>query len=264
MSGTPATDDAMRVRPRRPTRLGGMLLSVLAPAALFVALGALWEWIAATNRSLIPPLGSIVDELASRPDFYLTQVWTTVQSALLGLVIGVVVALVLAALIVHVRFLAAAIMPLALMINVTPIVAIAPALIVAFGFTRLPHITVAALSVFFPMLINATAGLRSVDPQALDVFRSMSASKWDVLWGLRLPTSLPFLFAGLRQATSAAMIGAIIAEFTGTNAGLGATITNATFFLNLSQMWAAIALSAIVSIILMGIVAIVERLVVRW
>ncbi|MDM4764067.1 ABC transporter permease [Galbitalea sp. SE-J8] len=252
-----------------PSRRGsrralGMTVTVLAPVLLFAVLGLVWEWVATHNPSLIPPLEKIAKEFVSRPDFYLSQVWTTLASALIGLVIGVLVALVIAAAIVHVRFLAAAVMPVALIINVTPIVAIAPALIVAFGFTRLPHITVAALSVFFPMLINATAGLRSIDSQALDVFRSMSASRWNVFVGLRLPTSLPFLFAGLRQATSAAMIGAIIAEFTGTNAGLGATITNATFFLNLAQMWTAIALSALVSIILMGIVALVERLVLRW
>ncbi|MBU4337575.1 MAG: ABC transporter permease [Actinobacteria bacterium] len=253
-------------QPRRRRRLrgSGRLSDVLAPLVLFLVLGALWEWVAYHNRSLIPPIESVVADMADRPDYYAAQLWETLQSALIGLVIGVSAGIVLAIGIVHVRFLRSAVMPIALLINVTPIVAISPALIVAFGFTRTPHIIVVTLGVFFPMLINATAGLRAVDPQAMEVFSVMSASKLDVLTRLRFPTSVPYLFAGLRTSASMAMLGAIISEFTGTNKGLGASITLAMSYLNLSQLWGAIFLSALTSMALLGIVALAERLTVRW
>lgn len=240
------------------------LLTWLAPVVLFVLLALAWQWVAHHNRSLIPPVDAIVTDIADRPGFYVTQLWETLQSALIGLVLGVLTGVLLAVGVVHLRVLRAAVMPVALLINVTPIVAIAPALIVAFGFNRTPHIVVVALGVFFPMLINATAGLRAVDPQAMEVFAVMSASRLDVLLRLRLPTSVPYLFAGLRTSTSMAMLGAIISEFTGTSKGIGASITMATSYLNLAQLWASIFLSALTSMVLLGIVAASEKAVVRW
>ena len=252
--------------PRRADRTstGRRLGELAAPLVFFVLLALAWQWTAYHNRSLIPPIQAMVTDLSGRPDYYLAQLWETLQSALIGLVIGVSIAFALAVGIVHVRALRTAVMPVALLINVTPIVAISPALIVAFGFTRTPHIIVVAIVVFFPMLINATVGLSSVDPQAMDVFRTLSATKGDVLLRLRLPSSLPFVFAGLRLSASTAMLGAIISEFTGTSKGMGASIMLATSYLNLAQMWSMIFLSALTSLALLGLVAVAERMVIRW
>lgn len=243
---------------------GSRVMAVAAPLLVFALLASAWQYVAHHQRSVIPPIPDIVSDIAERPDYYASQLWETLQSALAGLALGVTIAVLLAVLIVHVSFLRAAIMPVALLINVTPVVAISPALIVAFGFGRLPHVIVVTLCVFFPMLINAMAGLRAVDPQAMEVFQVMSASKLDILVRLRIPTSVPYLFAGLRTSTSMAMLGAIISEFTGTNKGIGAAITLATSYLNLSQLWAAIFLSALTSMALLGLVALLERRVVRW
>lgn len=262
---TAAIDPVMRMRRRRMSaRTGGTLLTIGAPVLLFVVLALCWQWAAATFKSVLPPIQDIADDIISRPDFYLENLLVTLQAAMLGFAIGVAVALLLAAAIVHFRFLRAAIMPVALLLNVTPIVAIAPALVVAFGFNEIPHIIVAALSAFFPTLINSITGLRSVDPQALEVFDAMSASRLEVFFRLRVPSSLPYLFAGARLSVTAAMIGAVVSEFTGSSKGIGAVIVMATTYLNLSQMWAAIFFSAITTLILLGLVGLVERLVVRW
>jgi len=247
-----------------PKRGRALALSIIAPTLLFVLLALLWQWTAATFKSVLPPIQGIVEDIAGRPDFYLMNLGVTLQAALTGFAIGVIVALVLAAAIVQFAFLRAAIMPVALLLNVTPIVAIAPALVVAFGFNQIPHIVVAALSAFFPTLINAITGLRAVDPQALEVFDAMSASRLEVFFRLRVPSSLPFLFAGARLSMTAAMVGAVVSEFTGSSKGIGAVIVLATTYLNLPQMWAAIFFSAITTLILLGIVGLVERLVVRW
>ena len=242
----------------------GLLLTILAPTVLFAVLAIGWQLIAVNYKSILPPLQDIVEDIWSRPAFYLENLWVTLSTALLGFAFGVIVALIIAVFVVHFAFLRAAVMPVALLLNVTPIVAIAPALVVAFGFNAIPHIIVAAISAFFPMLINALSGLRAIDPQTHDVFRAMAATRTEVFFRLRLPASLPYLFAGARLSVAAAMIGAVVAEFFGTDEGLGAVIVMATAFLNLSQMWAAIIFSALTSLALLGIVGVAEKAVVRW
>ncbi|PZU39918.1 MAG: nitrate ABC transporter permease [Microbacterium sp.] len=245
-------------------RTGGALLAIGAPISLFIVLALVWQWAAATFTSVLPPIQDIIGDILSRPEFYLENLGVTLYAAMVGLAFGVVIALALGAAIVHFRFLRAAIMPVALLLNVTPIVAIAPALVVAFGFNEVPRIVVAALSAFFPMLINSITGLRSVDPQALEVFHAMSASGREIFLRLRVPSSLPYLFAGLRLSVTAAMVGAVVSEFTGSSRGIGAVIVMATTYLNLPQMWAAILFSAVTTLCLLGLVGLLERLIVRW
>ncbi|RBY86815.1 ABC transporter permease [Blastococcus sp. TF02A-26] len=249
-------------RPRRRRRRWPR--TVLPPLVTFALLAVLWEWVATVQASVLPRLPDVATALAEEPDLFLSNLGYTLGSAALGFVIGVSVALVLAVLVVHVPLLHAAIMPVAVLIHATPVLAIAPALIVAFGFGKLPHVLIVALITFFPMLINAIAGLRSVSTELLDVFRSMAAGRMEVFWQLRLPSSLPFLFAAGKTCATLAIIGAIVSEFTGSVEGIGAVIITSTKYLDLPQMWAAIFLSAFVSLLCLGAVGLAERLVVRW
>jgi NitT/TauT family transport system permease protein len=235
-----------------------------APALTFLLLGAAWQLVAAHQKSILPPLDAVAGDLWSRPQFYLANLWVTVYAALIGFLFGSALALLLAITVIHFSFLRAAVVPVALLLNVTPIVAISPALIVAFGFNAIPHVIVAAVAAFFPMLINAMSGLQAVDPQALEVFQSMAASRRDIFIRLRLPSSLPYLFAGAKLAITAAMVGAIVSEFMGTSHGIGATIVMATAYLNLKQMWAAIFVSAISTLIMVGLVGLTEKATIRW
>lgn len=237
---------------------------LLAPALTFLLLGAAWQFVAAHEKSILPPLDEVAADLLSRPQFYLSNLWVTVYAALIGFLLGSVLALCVAISVIHFSFLRAAVVPVALLINVTPIVAISPALIVAFGFNAIPHVIVAAVAAFFPMLINAMSGLQAVDPQALEVFRSMAASRGDIFFRLRLPASLHFLFSGAKLAITAAMVGAIVSEFMGTSHGIGATIVMATAYLNLKQMWAAIFVSAMGTLTMIGLVGITEKATIRW
>lgn len=241
-----------------------LAVTILSPVAVFLLLGLGWQWVAYNIGSILPPLGKVAGEFINRPDFYLFHLGVTVYAGLAGFAIGAVTAVFLAVSIIYFRFLGSAIIPVALMLNATPIVAISPALIVAFGFNAIPHIIVATLSAFFPLLINAITGLRSVDGGSLEVFEAMSASKMETFLRLRLPSSLPHLFAGGKVAITAAMIGSIVSEFTGTSQGLGAVIVMATSFLNLPQMWAAIFTSILATLGLIGLLNLGERLLVRW
>jgi NitT/TauT family transport system permease protein len=246
------------------TATGQTTMRLLAPAVTFVLLGLLWQLIAFNQRSILPPLDAVASDLAARPGFYLSNLRVTMYAALAGFALGALLAVLLAVTVIHFAFLRAAVVPVALLLNVTPIVAISPALIVAFGFNAVPHIIVAAVAAFFPMLINAMAGLQAIDPQALDVFRSMAAPRRDIFFRLRLPSSLQFLFSGAKLAITAAMVGAIVSEFMGTSHGIGATIVMATTYLNLKQMWGAIFVSALSTLALVGLVGLVEKATIRW
>ena len=255
---------ARRVRRTVPRPSAHTAVAILAPVVLLGLLSLGWEWVANNRASVLPTLGSVFADLADRPSFYWSQLQTTLTTATIGFMIGVAVALILAILIVHIPLLHAAIMPIAVLLHATPIVAIAPALVVAFGFGTAPHLIVVALMVFFPMLINAITGLRAVPTDMLEVFQSMSATKSDIFFRLRLPASMTYLFAAAKTCITLGMIGAVVSEFHGATKGLGATIVQAMTYLNLPQMWAAIALSATVSLILLGLVSLLEKLVVRW
>ncbi len=240
------------------------ILRLLAPLIVFGLLYLGWQWVALNLKSILPPFGNITAEFLDRPGFYFSNLWVTVQAALIGFAIGGISAIVLAILMVYFDFLRAAIIPVALLLNVTPIVAISPALIVAFGFNAIPHIIVAGLAAFFPMLINAMSGLRAVEKETLDVFNAMSANRTEIFFRLRLPGSLPYLFSGAKLSITAAMVGSVVSEFMGTSKGIGATIVMATTFLNLNQMWVAIFLSAVTSLVLIGVVSLVEKALIRW
>lgn len=240
------------------------VVAVLAPAGLIGLLAVAWQWVAHNKVSVLPTLGSVFTDFVGRPEFYWSQLQYTLSTALIGLVMGVGIALILAILIVHLPVLHAAIMPVAVVVHATPVVAISPALVVAFGFGTTPHLVVVALMVFFPMLINAITGLRAVPTDMLEVFQSMSASKADVFFRLRLPASLSYLFAAAKTCVTLAMIGAVVSEFHGATKGLGATIVQAMTYLDLPQMWAAIAMSALTSLVLLGLVGLAQKLIVRW
>jgi NitT/TauT family transport system permease protein len=137
---------------------------------------------------------------------------------------------------------------------------------VAFGFGPTPKIIVTAVIVFFPALINSLAGLRSADPEVLDVLRSLDAARWEVLWHVRLPSALPFLFAAARVCLPLSVIGAVVAEFVtpGSAAGLGTLIYVDSNNSDLSRVYAAIICLAIMGVALTLIVILVERRVLSW
>ena len=134
-----------RRRLRIGGRVGNLALTIAAPILLFALLALLWQWTASTFKTVLPPIQEIVADVMSRPEFYLMNLGVTLNSAMTGFLIGVTVALALAAAIIQFKFLRAAIMPVALLLNVTPIVAIAPALVVAFGFSDVPRIIAAVV-----------------------------------------------------------------------------------------------------------------------
>lgn len=202
---TPATELETPVEPSRfslrhpRSRIAWVRPSVWLPLTVMLALLAvLWQWGADELPYLLPPLPKIGDSLTTEFGYYVDNALVTLGEATAGLALGFVAAVVLAVLTTELPVVRRAVMPIAVVLNVTPLVAIAPALVVAFGFGPLPKLVIAGLICFFPILINTAAGLRSVPQQVLQVYRTMDAGRFELLLHVRFPNALPFLFAALR------------------------------------------------------------------
>ena len=235
---------------------------VIALAAVLVG----WQLLAAHNRYLLPRPGATWSQLTHHTGTYLSSARTTLVEALIGLAIGFGLALLAAVVMVQVRTVYRALMPLAVILNVTPVVAVAPAMVVAFGFGRTPKVIVTSIIVVFPALINALTGLRSTDPAVLEVMRTLHASRREVLWRVQLPSALPNLFAAARVCFPLALVGAVVAEFeaSGSTSGLGTLITQASSTDQLDRVYAAIICLAVMGVVLTAAVALLERRLLRW
>jgi NitT/TauT family transport system permease protein len=190
----------------------------------------------------------------------------TLLEALAGFVIGAALGLALGVLFVHSRLAERALVPYVVASQTIPILAIAPIVIVAIKADVVSVIVVSAYLTFFPVTIASLRGLRAADPRAFELFQSYAAPRREVLWRLRLPTSVPFLFGAFRVAAAASIIGAIIGEQTaGVAAGLGSAIINYNQYYTSSpeRLWATIVMCTFVGLFFVGAVALVERLVVR-
>lgn len=189
--------------------------------------------------------------------------WPTAIEAGAGFLIGNLAAILLAVVFVHSRVLQAAYFPVVLFFNTIPILALSPIIILIFGLGMTPKIVIAAVICFFPTLINMIRGLDSAGPSEHELFRMLSASRWEVFWRLRLPRSLPLLFSSLRISSATAVIGAIVGEWIGSDKGLGALIIQATFNYQSDRLYAAIVLSSLLAIGIFAVVVAAEKMLLR-
>ena len=173
---------------------------------------------------ILPAPSKVLGRLLGDLPFFAGEGAVTVSEALAGFALGSAVALIGATLMAHSRFLERSLLPLAILVKVMPIVAIAPLFVIWFGFGSAPKILIAALLTFFPVLVGGVAGFRSVDPRAADFLRSLKASRREVFLTLRVPSAMPYLFAGFRVSVPLAVIGAVIAEWFTGDRGLGSVI----------------------------------------
>jgi NitT/TauT family transport system permease protein len=147
---------------------------------------------------------------------------------------------------------------------VIPKIAIAPILIVWFGFGPEPKVILAVLIAFFPVVISGVAGLRSIDPELLELSSTMGASRWQTFRKLRFPASLPHLFAGLKVAATLAVVGAVVGEFVGADKGLGYVLLLASGNLNAPLLFADLILMSVIGIALFVAVEVAEALLIPW
>ncbi len=237
--------------------------------ALTVFLGVLVVWQTIDVLFEVPPYVlpspvEILAEVVERFPQLLRELGWTMLEALGGFVLGSGVAFLTASAFIHVRLVERSLYPWAVVLQTVPIVAIAPLLTIWFGFGLSPKIVIAAIICFFPMLVNSTRGLRAISPQALELMRILSASRADIFVRLRLPSSLPYVFSGLKVASTLSVIGAIVAEFTGADRGIGYLVVAASYRIDTRLMFAGIALSSAAGILFFNLISGLERLLLRW
>ena len=243
---------------------------------------AAWSWqqlVAATmdmQRPVLPTphqvaidfWSSLVDWPIDSPRNLLFHVAVTAESTLWGFVLGTLLGLLLAVLIVHSRTLDRALLPWIVASQTVPVLAIAPIVLVilgSLGFSGVaPKAVIAMYLCFFPVTVAMVQGLRSPQKIETEMMHTYAASRWQALWLLRLPASLPFLFPALRVGIAAGLVGAMVAELpTGAVAGLGARLLTGSYYGNTVQIWSALVMSALLGLALTTLVAGVERLVLR-
>lgn len=190
----------------------------------------------------------------------------TWAEALIGFAIGALIGIVLAAIFVHFLFAERALMPYVVASQAIPIVALAPIIVVGFGRGLTSVVIIATYLTFFPVTISQMRGLRSPDPRSLELMRSYAASRWQVLWKVRMPASLPYLFTALKVAAAAAIVGAIIGEGPGgVKDGLGRAIVNFNqqYVTGPEKLWATILIASLTGILFFVCVRIAEAITLR-
>ncbi|MGC8510247.1 MAG: ABC transporter permease [Acidimicrobiales bacterium] len=238
----------------------------LAPLVSVGLLGLAWQLYAQHNPYVLPTLPQIGHQFRAAPGLYWHDTLVTLREALVGAAGGMTIGFLLAVAMSRLPLVERAVMPLAVALNVTPVIAIAPGLVVAFGFGYLPKYIIAGVVVVFPFLINSLMGLRSADHGLLDVFRTWHASSWRVLWHLELPSSLPYVLAAARICVPLSVVGAVVGEFSaaGQTTGLGSLIEVAANQANLAIVYAAVAVLALLGISLTLVVVALQHALRNW
>lgn len=253
----------MRRRSASATSHSDRLKVVVTPLIAVLLLVAGWEIVVRvldTPAYLVPRPSQLG---AGIPEDLFHHFGVTATETILGFVLANVLAFFTAVVMSQSITFERAVYPLAVALKTTPLIAIAPLLVLWFGTGMTSKIVAAAMICFFPMLVNTVKGLRSVDADELELFRSLKARRRDVFLRLQLPRSMPYIFAALKISTSLAVVGAIVGEFVGARAGLGFLILQASYQLDAPQLFVCILLSAALGLSLFVLVTALEK-VTSW
>jgi ABC-type nitrate/sulfonate/bicarbonate transport system permease component len=245
----------------------------LAPTVLVVVLLGAWElaarWDLIANALslkpyLVPAPTDIASSLWSDRSLLADQGWVTLREVLLGFAISVLAGVAFAVVLHLSGLLRSAFYPLLVASQTVPIVAIAPILVVWFGFGIGPKLAIVALICFFPITVNTLDGLGSADPELPKLMRTLDASRLQVLTRVEVPTALPYFFSGARIAAAVAVIAAVFGEWSGSSSGLGHLIQETTAQLQTARTFAAVVVLAAFAIALFGALGFLERRVAWW
>jgi putative hydroxymethylpyrimidine transport system permease protein len=250
-----------------------LVLGWILPVLVIAALIGLWQIAASTGAIaealnlepfLVPSPAEVGDALWNNRSVLWENAWVTLREILIGLAAGILAGIALAVAMRFSRLLRDAVFPLSVAVQAVPVVVIAPILVVWFGFGIWVKVIVVALACFFPILVNTLDGLRSVDPEAVKMMRTLDASQAAIFRRVEAPTALPYFFSGTKIAVAVAPIVALFAELAGSNAGLMRLIVQDNANLEIADMFAAATILAVIGVLLVGLTALAQRLVVTW
>lgn len=213
---------------------------------------------------LIPAPLTVGEYIFRKWNFLLSHSWVTTYETLAGFFLSILVGIPLAITLVWSKILDRSIMPILVVSQTFPKVAIAPLLIIWFGLGLLPKVLVSFIIAFFPVVISGVTGMRSVETEMLELIHSMRASSLQIFWKMRLPYALPHLFSGFKVAITFAIVGAVIGEWVGADKGLGYMLLWANANLDTVLLFSILASLTVIGVILYYSVVMVERLIIPW
>lgn len=254
-------------RPSLAARIGRGLRKYLPPLLLMAGILIVWELAVsayAVPKAILPSPSAIGSVLISKSDRFADNLGVTLIEILLGFLLGLVLGVGSAILIFYSGIFERTVYPIIVISQVVPIFAIAPLLIIWFGFGMTPKIIITAIVVFFPITVNMVVGLRSADPGVISLMRSYKASSWQTFRYVRLPTSLPLLFAGIQTGITYSVIGAVIAEWVGSEKGIGNLMITANSISRTDIVFGSIFLVGVVGIVLFVTSALIGRFLTPW
>ena len=239
----------------------------LLPAGAFCLILLLWWAVSATGLVpgyMLPSPLDVVSAFIRDFQNLMFHAWVSVREAIYGLVIGVVLAFGLAVAMDRFDTLEKAVLPLLVVTQTIPTIAIAPLLVLWMGFDMAPKITLVVITTFFPVAVGLLDGFKSADPDAVALLRSMNATRGQIFRHVKFPAALPFFFSGLRISASYAVVGAVISEWLGGFEGLGVYMTRVRKAYAFDKMFAVILLIVIVSLLLMKLVNVIKAVSMPW
>lgn len=245
----------------------GNIRDKLLPAAAFGLIILLWWGLSASGlipEYMLPSPADVVSAFIRDFPNLMSQAAVTLKEAGYGLLIGTALAFVLACGMDRFLNLEKAVLPLLVVTQTIPTIAIAPLLVLWMGFGMEPKIALVVITTFFPIAVGLLDGFKSADPDAVMLLRSMNATRRQVFFHVKVPAALPFFFSGLRISASYAVVGAVISEWLGGFEGLGVYMTRVRKAYAFDKMFAVILLVVIVSLLLMKIVSILKTVSMPW
>lgn len=248
-------------------KLHGPLRSFLLGCISFFVLMLIWEACVrgfGVRPIMMPAPSAILRELATDPGWYLGNAGYTLMTTVVGFALSVIIGVVIAVLLVSVKWFESSIYPLIVSFNSVPKVAIAPLFVVWLGTGAEPQIAIAFLIAVFAIIVDAVHGLRSVPADVMDLGRVLKGSAWDFFFKVRLPCALPSILAGMKVSISLALVGAIVGEFVASQRGLGYIILSSQGSFDTPRVFAALFILAAMGMILFSLVELVERRVTHW
>jgi NitT/TauT family transport system permease protein len=252
-------DTALTARKRKLHRgIRAWVRNWIPPLLVLLLMLASWELCCRSfdiKEYLIPAPSRVADVFAHKFMSLLRDTGITAAEALLGFLAANVLSLVIAIGFCHWAWLERSFYPYVIALKSVPVIAIAPLLVLWCGYGMTGKVIMAGIISFFPLVVNATLGLKSVDPEALDLMHSLSASRTQILVKLRLPNAVPYIFSALKMSAALAVVGAIVGELTGAKGGIGFVILMASYNIDTPMLFAAIICASSTGILFFGGVA---------
>jgi ABC-type nitrate/sulfonate/bicarbonate transport system permease component len=253
--------------PGRPASASSRLRDVAAPLLLMAMILLAWELLVhlfTVPAYVLPPPSEILRRIWIDRAIIFPHLQVTLFEIVAGYALAALVGFLLSIAVVYSTAFRRGVLPLIVAAQTIPVIAIAPILVIWFGYNYVPRIIITALVAFFPLTISIVTGLQSLEVEFINFFRSLNASGRQIFFKLRLPAALPNIFAGLKVATTLAVVGATISEWVGASAGLGYLMAQDSAQLNTTRVFSSLVVLGLCGMAFFASVGLVERLCMPW